>query len=98
MKSGHYHTKRDFAVTPEPEGLAPGSAAERSAARFVVQEHRARHLHYDFRLEMDVNAGLKFARIAGRKLPPPWSIRKQRQWPARGARRGPSCGSWRRRW
>ncbi len=43
-----YEARRDFAATPEP---AP--AAERAHARpvFVVQEHRATRLHYDFRLE-----------------------------------------------
>jgi bifunctional non-homologous end joining protein LigD len=46
-----YHRKRDFARTPEPAGTA---AADSSAAarRFVVQRHRARRLHYDFRLEI----------------------------------------------
>jgi bifunctional non-homologous end joining protein LigD len=53
-----YWRKRDFARTPEPSG-APASgrpaepAADGGAPRFVVQRHRARRLHYDFRLEVD---------------------------------------------
>jgi bifunctional non-homologous end joining protein LigD len=44
-----YNRKRRFGVTPEP----PGRPGRRRAAAlaFVVQKHRASHLHYDFRLE-----------------------------------------------
>lgn len=44
-----YARKRDFAKTIEPRG--DGEIGE--AARFVIQEHRARSLHYDFRLSRD---------------------------------------------
>jgi bifunctional non-homologous end joining protein LigD len=45
-----YQRKRDFRVSPEPKGKL---AARRRAGRFVIQEHHARRLHYDFRLEWD---------------------------------------------
>ena len=53
MTLDDYRTKRDIAVTPETRGLAVEPASELPESRFVVQEHHARHLHYDFRLEMD---------------------------------------------
>src|SRR3954447_2876914 len=43
-----YRRKRDFARTPEPGDAGGGAAA---ACRFVVHEHHARRLHWDFRLE-----------------------------------------------
>jgi len=45
-----YRAKRDFARTPEPEGVHATPARERS---FVIQKHAATRLHYDFRLELD---------------------------------------------
>lgn len=47
---GSYREKRDFSRTPEPEPQ-PGTRGE--PIIFVVQEHHARQLHYDFRLELD---------------------------------------------
>jgi bifunctional non-homologous end joining protein LigD len=61
-----YRAKRDFKATAEPAGAEkPEEAAEEPAAKpakegtkvrkpmFVVQEHHARRLHWDFRLERD---------------------------------------------
>jgi bifunctional non-homologous end joining protein LigD len=47
-----YRRKRDFSATPEPSGEQSPSAEERTA-RFVIQEHHARSLHWDLRLEHD---------------------------------------------
>lgn len=43
-----YNEKRDFLRTPEPKGRV----ARTNRRRFVVQEHHAEKLHFDFRLEM----------------------------------------------
>jgi bifunctional non-homologous end joining protein LigD len=44
-----YRAKRDLSRTPEPGGGKPSDGA----LRFVVQEHHATRLHWDFRLELD---------------------------------------------
>lgn len=47
-----YNRKRSFEKTPEPKGRKP-SKKDTPADRFVVQEHHARRLHWDLRLEHD---------------------------------------------
>jgi len=56
MPLEQYKKKRDFQRTPEPEGGTPAAAkaaAKKNLPRFVVQEHHATSLHWDFRLERD---------------------------------------------
>jgi len=44
-----YKRKRRLTQTPEP----PPKVKKTGRSRFVVQEHRASRLHWDFRLELD---------------------------------------------
>ncbi|MFP4679333.1 MAG: DNA ligase D [Chitinispirillaceae bacterium] len=51
MQLDEYKKKRDFSKTSEP---APGQSGNfEGKPRFVIQKHRASHLHYDLRLEVD---------------------------------------------
>lgn len=48
-----YQKKRNFRVTREPSGKKKVTKTRSKKLIFVVQEHYARRLHYDFRLELD---------------------------------------------
>jgi bifunctional non-homologous end joining protein LigD len=51
-KLDEYERKRDFGKTAEPGRSSPkGRAKKKGPPRFVVQEHSARRLHWDLRLE-----------------------------------------------
>jgi bifunctional non-homologous end joining protein LigD len=54
-KLANYRRKRDFSRTPEPApAVQPAASMDvNGGRRYVVQRHRARRLHYDFRLEID---------------------------------------------
>jgi DNA ligase D-like protein (predicted 3'-phosphoesterase) len=52
VSAKEYEGKRDFRRTPEPKG----SGKRKSRGRwplFVIQQHSARSMHFDFRLEAD---------------------------------------------
>lgn len=51
MPLDEYKRKRNFKKTSEPR--ARRKAGGRNSLSFVVQEHHASHLHWDFRLELD---------------------------------------------
>ena len=50
-KLSEYSAKRSFQATPEPAPSVP--AAGSGPLLFVVQQHSARRMHFDFRLECD---------------------------------------------
>src|SRR6476660_5963239 len=57
-KRSEYDRKRSFDKPPEPRGSKtkkrkPAMPRQGKAPRFVVQEHHARRLHWDLRLEHD---------------------------------------------
>jgi bifunctional non-homologous end joining protein LigD len=51
MSLKEYRAKRNFSVSPEPQGVAQPKARKARELFFCVQKHLASHLHYDFRLQ-----------------------------------------------
>ncbi len=52
-KLADYRAKRDATQTPEPVPAAHAPVTATGGNSFVIQEHHARRLHHDFRLERD---------------------------------------------
>lgn len=52
MTLGQYRKRQNFSKSPEPKSNAAIKENTSRSPIFVVQEHRARNLHYDFRLEI----------------------------------------------
>lgn len=50
MSLKEYRAKRNFSRTPEPEGKGKEGESKENLV-YVIQKHRATHLHYDLRLE-----------------------------------------------
>ncbi len=49
-KLSKYNQKRDFKKTPEPSGKEQRT---KTGFSYLIQKHKASHLHYDFRLELN---------------------------------------------
>ena len=70
MALDKYQSMRDFQKTEEPSGVADPERSDHErngTPRFVVQEHHATALHWDFRLEKD---GVLVSWAVPRGLPP----------------------------
>ena len=48
-----YRSRRDFRKSPEPSGTGKSRWKKDKNPIFVIQEHDASRLHYDFRVEID---------------------------------------------
>ncbi|HZC36739.1 MAG TPA: DNA polymerase ligase N-terminal domain-containing protein [Chthoniobacterales bacterium] len=53
MSLREYRSKRNFRSSPEPLGKISRRTRSQQAGLYVIQKHRASHLHYDFRLEFN---------------------------------------------
>ncbi|NGX15347.1 DNA polymerase ligase N-terminal domain-containing protein [Wenzhouxiangella sp. XN24] len=52
MPADRYQEKRDFRRTPEPRGKGKRDRSDKQPV-FVIQQHDASTMHFDFRLEVD---------------------------------------------
>jgi bifunctional non-homologous end joining protein LigD len=52
-KLAKYRSMRDFSRTAEPQGDSSPAPSAKPGHSFVIQQHAARRMHYDFRLELD---------------------------------------------
>lgn len=64
-----YFAKRDFSKTPEPTGRKKRDMGK----TFVVQEHNAKNLHYDLRLE---SAGVLKSWAVPKGIPEEWGVKR----------------------
>jgi bifunctional non-homologous end joining protein LigD len=53
MELKEYRKKRNFQKSPEPSGKKTKKPGSENPLSFVVHKHRASHLHYDLRLELN---------------------------------------------
>ncbi len=53
MSLEKYQQKRNFRISLEPLGKSRTAATSKGHLLYVIQKHRASHLHYDFRLEFN---------------------------------------------
>ncbi|WP_414710882.1 non-homologous end-joining DNA ligase [Pseudonocardia sp.] len=67
MPLDEYRRKRDPAKTPEPVPAADQSPSPTAGSIFVIQQHHARSLHWDLRLERD---GVLVSWAVPKGLPP----------------------------
>jgi bifunctional non-homologous end joining protein LigD len=66
-KLSEYEKKRSFTKTSEPKGGSRRARKDAKENRFVIQEHHARRIHWDLRLERD---GVLASWALPRGLPP----------------------------
>jgi len=76
MSLEKYKSKRQFTKTPEPRA----KVLKKSFGRFVVHEHHARNLHWDFRLEMESGIGSQEVVLKSWAVPkgPPLNFNEKR--------------------